>query len=321
MTPTPKRPLNAASPLKVAAAPTDPDATGVMRARRPGEGFRVRVPTLRVVAGRDMLSYVTLQEREEVVIGRDEAAGMMLSDALVSRRHAKVTIAEDQTIVIEDLHSTNGTSVNGVAVQRSIIQPGDHIEVGGVSIRLDLLSLDEIDHLADVVIRLKQQNRDPLTGLLTRAWLDDEVPALLERSLKAEKTTSCVFFDIDNFKSVNDRFGHQVGDEVLVGVARLMVLGVRGNDSCLRYGGEEIVMFCENADAAAAAEVAERVRKDIQGHEWHRTASGLTVTISAGVAQWHARESIRDWLERADAALYEAKRSGRNRVIVANHAG
>lgn len=295
----------------------DPDATGVMRSRRPGDGYRVRVPTLRVVAGRDMLSFVTLQHAEQVVIGRDEAAGMILSDALVSRRHARVTIAEDQTLMIEDLQSTNGTSVNGVAVQRSLIQPGDHIEVGGVSIRLDLLSLEEIDHLADVVTRLKMQNRDPLTGLLTRAWLDEHVPALLERSLKAESPVSCVFFDIDNFKSVNDRFGHQVGDEVLVGVARLMVLGVRGHDSCLRYGGEEIVMFCECADAKAANDVAERVRKDIQGHEWHRTAVGLSVTISGGVAEWRPRESMREWLDRADSALYEAKHSGRNRVVVA----
>lgn len=315
MTPKPQGPLSPGKPE--AYSPPDPEATGVMRISRGGIGSQLRVPTLRVVAGRDMLAYVTLQGREEVVIGRDEAAGLILSEALVSRRHARVNIAEDGSITIEDLRSTNGTSVNGTLIQRSLLAPGDHIELGGVSIRLDMLSLEEIEHHANVVSRLKQHNRDPLTGLLTRLWLDEEVPGLLDRCQRNGRPLSCVFFDIDHFKSVNDRFGHAIGDEVLVGVARLMVLGVRGVDNCVRYGGEEIVMFCEGADIATAHEVAERVRKDIQGHEWKRTAAGLSVTISAGVAEWRPPESMRVWLDRADSCLYRAKREGRNRVVVA----
>jgi diguanylate cyclase (GGDEF)-like protein len=303
----------------VAASTLEPDGeqTRKMRVLRRSQLSRVEIPTLRVVAGRDMLSYVTMQALDEVIIGRDENAGMILTDALVSRRHARVTMAEDQTVTIEDLRSTNGTSVNGQPVDRTILRPGDHLEIGGVSLRLDMMSAEEIEHLSSVVVRLRAQNRDPLTGLHTRAWLDDELPALLERCGRTNTPVSCIYFDVDHFKQVNDRFGHATGDDVLVGVARLILFGVRDNDPCVRVGGEELVMFCEAATIAQAAEVAERVRRDIQGHDWWRSAVGLSVTISAGVAQWHPREPARDWMARADAALYEAKRGGRNQVRLA----
>ncbi len=297
------------------------EVTRKMRLLPRGSRTRVEIPTLRVVAGRDMLSYVTLQGAEEVIIGRDEAAGMILTDALVSRRHARVLVGEDQSITIVDLGSTNGTSVNGQPIERSLLRPGDHLEVGGVSLRLDMLSLEEIEHLASVVARLKQQNRDPLTGLLTRAWLDEELPLLMDKSVRSKTPVACIFFDIDHFKQVNDRFGHHVGDEVLVGVARLLLYGVRDNDPCVRFGGEELVMFLDHADEAHATEVAERIRRDVQGHDWSRTAPGLRVTISAGVAQWAPPESARDWMERADKRLFDAKRGGRNQVVAATVAG
>jgi diguanylate cyclase (GGDEF)-like protein len=292
------------------------EITRTMRILPRASRARVEVPTLRVVAGRDMLSFVTLHGSEEIILGRDEGAGMMLTDALVSRRHARVTMHEDQSITIQDLGSTNGTSVNGAPVERAALRPGDHLEVGGVSLRLDMLSLEEIEHLANVVARLKLQNRDPLTGLLTRVWLDEELPPLMDRVSRSHAPLSCIFFDIDHFKQVNDLFGHHIGDDVLVGCARLMLFRVRDNDPCVRYGGEEIVMFLPHADPAAAHEVAERVRKEVFAHDWNRTAPGLKVSVSAGVAQWRRGEAVRDWLARADKALFAAKRNGRNQVVV-----
>lgn len=308
------RPL--ASAVETVSEGDGGEITRTMRILPRAARARVEVPTLRVVAGRDMLSFVTLHGAEEIVLGRDESAGMTLTDALVSRRHARVSMHEDQSITIQDLGSTNGTSVNGVPVERSVLRPGDQLELGGVSLRLDMLSLEEIEHLANVVARLKLQNRDPLTGLLTRAWLEGELPPLMERVGRNRAPLSCIFFDIDNFKQVNDRFGHHIGDDVLVGCARLMLFGVRDNDPCVRYGGEEIVMFLPHADPAAALEVAERVRKEVFAHDWARTAPGLRVSVSAGVARWHAGEPIREWMARADKALFAAKRNGRNQVVV-----
>ncbi|MBM4391061.1 MAG: diguanylate cyclase [Deltaproteobacteria bacterium] len=305
------------------------EVTRKMRRQNLSQRTRVEIPTLRVVAGRDMLSYIALHNAEEIVIGRDDNADLILTDVLVSRRHARVIVGDDMSITVHDLGSTNGTSVNGQAVERSLLRPGEHLEIGGVSLRLEMLSLEEIEHLSNVVMRLKQQNRDPLTGLLTRSWLEEELPLLMDRSQRTRSSVSCIFFDIDHFKQVNDRFGHHVGDEVLVGVARLLLYGVRDNDPVVRYGGEELVMFLDHADEAHAKEVAERIRRDVQGHDWSRTAAGLKVTISAGVAQWGVasgekgsvavleRESARDWMGRADRCLFDAKRAGRNRVVAA----
>ncbi len=299
----------------------DETAAAEKTARHAKDAFaplrRVETATLRVVAGRDMLSYMTLHPNDEVVLGRDEGADMILTDSLVSRRHAKISMSSDRTIVVQDLRSTNGTFVNGAPIDRALLRVGESLVVGGVSLRLDMLSQDELEHLANVVSRLRLQNRDPLTGLLTRAWLDEELQGWMERMQRDRAPFACVFYDVDNFKSVNDRHGHHIGDDVLVGCARLLLLAIRDADPCVRYGGEEIVSFIPYADAGTATRVAERVRQDIAGHDWERTAAGLRVTISAGVAQWRPGESAREWMIRADQALLEAKRSGRNRVVTA----
>lgn len=281
---------------------------------RSGPNRKVVVNALRVVAGRDMLRFVTLEEDEPVVIGRDEGCNLSLSDASVSRRHAKIRLIDNQ-VMVEDLGSTNGTAVNGNLVDRSNLNVGDHLEIGAVSLRLDLLSLEEVHHLENVLARLEAPKRDPLTGLLTRAYIDEELPEMLARCARSKVDVSCVFLDIDHFKQVNDRFGHQVGDDALLTVARLMMVSVRDTDPCVRYGGEELLMFVQGSNEQGGFEVAERVRKSIFGHDWARTSAGLRVTASMGVAEWNGSESPKDWVNRADKALYAAKAGGRNRVI------
>lgn len=272
------------------------------------------IPTLRVVAGRDMLKYATLAHEDQIVIGRDETAELRLSDVTVSKRHARVLTDESGTIMVEDLQSTNGTSVNAKPVTRTLLRPGDHLEVGGVSLRLDLLTLDELGHLSRVVQRLEASNRDALTRLLTRAFLDEELPQLVDRCVRGNFPLSCSFVDIDRFKEINDRFGHQIGDEVLVTIARLLMLSIRDNDPAVRYGGEEIVVFLPGSTEKGALDVSERIRRAIASHDWDRTAPGLRVTASFGVAELAAEEDPKRWLKRADQALYDAKRAGRNRV-------
>jgi len=286
-----------------------------VQVRRHGPDRRVVVPTLRVVAGRDMLRYVTLHDSDDVVLGRDEGASLVLGDGSVSRRHARVTSLSDGTFRIQDLGSTNGTAINGVPVETAPLRPGDHLEVGQVSLRLDLLSLEEVEHLQSVLERLEANNRDPLTGLLNRVWLDDELPVSLASAARLGADYSCLFVDIDSFKQVNDTFGHQVGDDVLVGVARILMVGVRDTDACVRYGGEELLMFLHGTPEAGAIEVAERVRRAIEGHDWARTNAGLRVTASIGVAGMRPGEAVKDWINRADRALYAAKAAGRNQVM------
>ncbi len=282
--------------------------------------YRVRqsVPTLRVAAGRDLLSFASIGADEQILIGRDENAELRLSDPTVSKRHAKVIADANGAITVVDLESTNGTTINGKPVRRTILQLGDHLEVGGVSLRLDLLSPDELSHLEAVSSRLRAADRDPLTGLLTRRFLEDRLPGLADQCARSDIPFTCAFVDVDHLKKVNDTHGHMIGDEVLTAIARLLMLGVRDNDPCVRYGGEEIVLFLPGSTELGGAEVSDRVRRTITDHDWDRTTSGLRVTASFGVAERLPGEGLKEWLHRADEAAYAAKRAGRNRVVRAS---
>jgi two-component system cell cycle response regulator len=279
---------------------------------------RVVLPTVRVVAGPDMLHFASLAPELSLVLGRDEAAGLSLTDASVSRNHVMLTCDDQNEVTVQDLGSTNGTTVNGQQVSRALLRPGDHLEVGAVSLRLDLLSLDEIAHLRRVLERLHAAGRDALTGLHTRAFMVDELPELASRCEEAGAPCTMLFGDVDHFKNINDTWGHGVGDDVLRGIARLVLLGIRDTDAAVRYGGEELAVFLPGSDTKGAVDVAERLRRNISGHDWARTAGGLKVSISFGIAQRLGGESIRDWMQRADRAMYSAKKSGRNKVVAAD---
>ena len=122
--------------------------------------------------------------------------------------------------------------------------------------------------------------------------------------------------DIDHFKTINDRYGHQAGDSVLMTLARLLLQNVRAADVCGRYGGEEFLLLLPKAGSGTAQELAERLRRQIQGLELAEL-QGSRVTASFGVAELDLEGpaiSADHLLRRADEALYEAKRLGRNRV-------
>lgn len=155
---------------------------------------------------------------------------------------------------------------------------------------------------------------DALTGALTRERFETFGQPTLERARAAGRTVSLVLFDIDHFKGINDRYGHVFGDEVLRRVVDCVRAEIRGEDRIFRYGGEEFAVLCEGLPHATAMAVAERMRQAVQ-----ETLSGEmagAVTISIGVATFpDDADSIRELVAHADAHLYEAKRTGRNRVV------
>ena len=126
-----------------------------------------------------------------------------------------------------------------------------------------------------------------------------------------------IMADLAFFKKINDTYGHVVGDLVLRNVAQRMRTVVRDFDMIGRFGGEEFVIIMINTDLALATIIADRVRQGIMNAPFHIKEFNITVTISLGVAMLRRGESKEALLERADAALYEAKRMGRNRVAVA----
>jgi diguanylate cyclase (GGDEF)-like protein len=156
-----------------------------------------------------------------------------------------------------------------------------------------------------------EATHDALTGLANRRALD---AALTDWVTTRPHTFACALIDVDHFKRVNDRWSHQVGDQVLARLATILLGALRASDQAARYGGEEFVLLLDGVDAVSATEVCERIRDTVRAHSWHDLLPDAGITISIGVAQHHADEGVTDMLSRADAALYRAKAAGRDRV-------
>jgi len=164
-----------------------------------------------------------------------------------------------------------------------------------------------------------QSVRDPLTGLFNRRYMEETLERELSRATRAQRALAVVLCDIDHFKRFNDRFGHEAGDAVLIEVGRLFQTNLRSGDVVCRYGGEEFVLILPEATLEATAKRAEYFRElTKQSTITHQGQSIGPVTLSFGVAAFPEHGATRETLLRAaDAALYRAKASGRDRVVIA----
>jgi diguanylate cyclase (GGDEF)-like protein/PAS domain S-box-containing protein len=168
----------------------------------------------------------------------------------------------------------------------------------------------------------KQANTDGLTGLANRRCFDEAFEAKHAKALESAKPLSLLLIDVDRFKLFNDTYGHQAGDECLRRVAKAIESCVRPSDLCARYGGEEVVVLLPGSDDAAAYRVGERIRAAVESldipHQGNE-AAGKRVTISVGCATQEpgSDQPALSLIAQADRRLYEAKRTGRNRVLSA----
>jgi len=159
---------------------------------------------------------------------------------------------------------------------------------------------------------------DGLTGISNRPNMEHALLSEFERSMRYGAPLSVVLLDVDHFKDVNDTYGHQKGDEVLVAVASLLKKVCRTNDIAARYGGEEFLMILPQSNAQGAFKIAERVREEMMKLNFAGNESNFSVTTSCGVAELDRDfvESTDQLVAMADQALYEAKNSGRNKTII-----
>lgn len=159
--------------------------------------------------------------------------------------------------------------------------------------------------------------RDPLTNLLNRRTLDSVGPTLFDQSRSAGRPISVLMLDIDNFKQVNDTYGHAAGDAVLRQFAAVMTSSVRASDLCARYGGEEFTVVLPGASLAPALRLAERIRESTENQPFDigQKAISISVSIGASTAFPEDNRNLRWLLDAADKNLYRAKNSGRNRVM------
>ena len=168
---------------------------------------------------------------------------------------------------------------------------------------------------------LEQAATDPLTQLANRRSLESYLPSIVASAQRYQRPLSLLVIDIDHFKNINDSYGHQTGDTVLQAVAKVFHQGARASDRAFRYGGEEFVFVLDGSDASGAAIVAERLRSAVAAIELAATNVNIkgSLSVSIGYAELDTKpdkkESAKTLLQRADIALYQAKRSGRNRVL------
>jgi len=163
----------------------------------------------------------------------------------------------------------------------------------------------------------KLANFDSLTGLYNRRAILGKLRELINLANRYREHFSVIMLDVDHFKSVNDRYGHLVGDEVLARLATLIRQNVRETDIVGRYGGEEFIIILPKTDLSSAWVAAERVRTMIESAEMKDSAGNkFNVTVSQGVASWERGEDAYSLISRADEALYKAKEKGRNRVQI-----
>ncbi|MBI2571233.1 MAG: diguanylate cyclase [Candidatus Schekmanbacteria bacterium] len=167
----------------------------------------------------------------------------------------------------------------------------------------------------------RKAEEDPLTKLFNRRFLDDVAPKLLAQAVRRDTAIGVLMIDIDEFKQVNDSYGHDVGDRVLGSIAALVLRSIRDSDYAVRYGGEEIVVLLMDAEAGGAAVVAETMRARIEAEIIDLSAGPLRKTVSIGVAELPADgRTVDECIKAADVAMYCAKRRGRNRVVTSGEA-
>lgn len=255
-------------------------------------------------------------ESARSIIGRSPNAQVRLSDDGVSRDHAVVVLAGDK-VILEDLGSTNGTFCNGVRVTTRELTDGDKIMIGSTTI-LKFTYHDQLDEAFQQQM-YESALRDGLTKVFNRKHFNDLLAKEFAYASRHGAPLALLFADLDYFKKVNDTHGHPAGDYVLAEVSGVLAGAIRAEDVLARFGGEEFCVLCRGTERTGAVDLGERLRKEIADRRYIYGGKIIPVTISVGIALMPDPSMTQPsaLLASADKALYEAKRAGRNRVVVA----
>lgn len=250
--------------------------------------------------------------KKSTVVGRSARADIQVDQESVSRLHARLT-HQGARISVRDLGSTNGSYVNDEMIADDLnLRNGDLLKIGRTIFKfiaggnIESAYHDEIYRLTTV---------DGLTQIFNRRYFEDALEREVSRCHRYHRQLSLTMIDIDQFKRVNDDFGHMAGDHVIKGVAELIKARIRKEDILARYGGEEFALLLPEIDVAGAVSLANKVRKIVEKHVFKFDGQNIPLTISAGVAGLTSPKlEVSDLVRTADAQLYLAKRGGRNRV-------
>lgn len=252
--------------------------------------------------------------QDGVTIGRGRKAHVRADDEAISRQHARI-VHQGGRYYVEDLGSSNGTYASGKRINSAALHDGDVVHIGPrVSYRFTLTDEKQEQLLRQL---FESSTRDGLTGAYNRQHFDERMVSEVAYAVRHKTDLSLVLFDLDHFKQVNDRHGHQAGDAVLAHAAGLVHPRLRLEDVFARYGGEEFAIILRGIDLPGAARVGERIRTAVSAKPAVFESQLIPVTLSAGAACLACSESQSpdELLAAADRRLYLAKGAGRNRVV------
>jgi diguanylate cyclase (GGDEF)-like protein len=249
-----------------------------------------------------------------VVLGRGSDCDIRINDHSVSRRHARIQPGAEGYYAL-DLQSTNGTFVNDVPASMCRLKDGDYLRVGNCIYRYLAGGNVEAEYHEEIY---RLTIIDALTDIHNKRYMLEFLDRELARSARYCRPLALILFDIDRFKAINDELGHLGGDFTLRELAAAVKAGIRKEELFARYGGEEFTVVLPETNSEGGAQVAERIRQLVEAHLFQYEGKVYQVTISMGVATTQGDDSLtpHELLRQADDKLYQAKREGRNRVVV-----
>ncbi|MCP4155675.1 MAG: GGDEF domain-containing protein [bacterium] len=253
-----------------------------------------------------------------IIIGRDTGCAIRLKDEKISKNHCRIDIVRDldvEHVMIKDLGSTNGTYINGEIVQQAILKSGDKITIGDTVLRLGYHDELEEEYHARL---FNFAATDGLTGLYNRRYILNELDNQGKIARRNKRIFCIVIIDIDDFKNINDTYGHLAGDEYLKKFSFVLSQSLREQDICGRIGGEEFLIVLPETATEGAVKLANRIRERIVKTRINHRGNLISTTLSAGISQFGTHGDKRSTLFRhADIALQKAKDTGKNKVLTA----
>ncbi|HTJ47390.1 MAG TPA: GGDEF domain-containing protein [Kofleriaceae bacterium] len=250
--------------------------------------------------------------RNEVVLGRGADCDVQVDRDSVSRRHARV-FRDGEAWMAEDLGSTNGSYVNDVPVQRSVLRDGDFLKIGAAIFKFLSGTGVEASYHEEIY---RMTIVDGLTLAHNKRYFLEFLERETARCARYKRPLSLLMFDIDHFKAINDTHGHLTGDYVLKEMARRLLARIRREELMARYGGEEFAAVLPETDHAGAMNFGEQLRSLVADEPFEYEGDTFKVTISIGVATTEGQDiDTAAFIKMADDNLYRAKREGRDRVV------
>jgi diguanylate cyclase (GGDEF)-like protein len=270
--------------------------------------------TLTILSGMNAGQVFALDGTEHV-IGRGTEADLWVEDGGVSRRHARIACRGDGRYFVEDLGSTNGTFIGSQRIQSQEIKNGDRIQLGPTIIVRFAITDDAEEELQRRLY--ESSTRDALTRAYNRKYLTERLTAEVAYSRRHRVKLAILLVDLDDFKAINDGYGHLAGDMVLRLVAAQMQRLIRVEDLLARYGGEEFMILARSTGKTEAVRLADRIRQSIAELDIPLSDKSIRTTLSIGVASLAdvaPDGGPNELVALADARLYRSKADGKNRV-------